>query len=144
MRNSGPSRYFSARAWLFLVAGCVLSPFVFVIVQSYMAGLLVPALSVLRVSPSKSVGAAIVVWDMLGAIVAAAILCLPLGWLEPRHPASLGVVVGAVGCIALWWIWSSASPPISGWSFIPELVAFLGGCIVFAIVGAKGARRVAA
>jgi len=144
MVNPGSSRYFSARVQFYLVAGCVISPFVFVLVQGYLVDLLVPTLSALGVSSSTGVRAAIVSWGVLGAMLAAAVLCLPLGWLEPRRPAFLGGVVGLAGCIAISWIWQSLPPRNPAWSSILELVAFLGGCILFAVVGAMGARRVAA
>ena len=120
------------------LAVCTLSPFVFLIVQAGIARLTVPALLAFGVSSATGVSAAIASTNVLGALIAAALLCLPLGRFAPKRPALLGA-------ITIVWIWlpPKESAVFSGLRWL-ELAAFVGGCIVFSLGGAKVARRVAA
>jgi hypothetical protein len=146
MSNSESSQRISPIAWLYLVAFCVASSFVFVLVQGSVASLIVPTLSALGVASAIGVRVGFVGMSILGALLAAAVLCIPLGWLARERAPLFGTVVGLVGGATILWIWQSLPPDgLIFWSSrIPELVAFIGGCILFAVVGARGPRRVAA
>jgi hypothetical protein len=144
MAHSAAARYFSARVWLCLVIACVLSPFLFVLVQGIVAAQAVPLLQALGISSSAGFRVGFALFGVFGALVAAAILCLPLGWMESQRPVLVGGIVGLAGCAGVSWIWLSALPIYASWSHASELIALFAGCVVFAYVGAKGARRVGA
>jgi hypothetical protein len=146
MSSHESSRDLSPMEWSCLLAFCAASPFVSVLVQGYMARLIVPTLSAVGASSATGLLAGIFVLNVLGTLVAAAILCVPLGWLAPRRPALFGAIVGLVGGVVVLWLGSSTPPDgVALWALrIMELVAFVGGCILFAIVGAMHTRRVAA
>jgi hypothetical protein len=148
MKRLGPPAEFeqSPIVWFCLLACCAGSPFLFVILQSYVARLIVPTLQALGVTSATELYLVVLGMNVLGALITAAILCIPLGWLARRHPAVLGAIVGLVGGLALSWIWRSL-PSDGVVSWVPRIVevgAFIGGCILFAIVGARGTHRVAA
>ena len=146
MSSSESSQRISPIVWFYLAAFCVGSSFVFVLVQGWVAGLIVPTLSALGIASAIGVRIGFFGMSVLGALLAAAVLCIPLGWLARERAAFFGTVVGLVGGAAILWIWHSLpSEGLVFWaSRIPELVAFVSGCILFAVVGARGTRRVAA
>src|SRR6266536_425099 len=126
------SRFLSPRAWFFVLGACVVSPFVFVLVQGYMADLLVPTLVALGVSSPTGSKIVIASLGVLGALIAAAVLCFPLGWIERRRPAFPGAIVGIVGCIAVSWIWSLGRLDGTVWSVSRILEAT---CRVYSVFG---------
>ncbi len=145
MSHSEQSRRFSPRVWVLVFGACAISPFLFVIVQGALAHLIAPTLKALGVaSPHSGSGVVVAFWGVLGSLIAAALLCFPLGWIERRRPALLGAIVGAVGSITISWIWYSGSPNGAWWIWrILELGGFIAGCVLFAAAGARGAQRVA-
>lgn len=137
-----PTRY----PWFFLLAACAIGPFVFVLVQGYVARLLGPALSTLAISSSTELRIVMVSMNVVGSIIAAALVCFPLGWVVRKRAALLGAIVGLVGCAAISWTWLSVSTDNTVVSSlrILELAAYVAACIVLSVFGATGARRVAA
>jgi hypothetical protein len=130
--------------WLPLLAACGAAPFVFILVQGYVARLVGPALATLGVSSPAGLRTAVASMNAVGAIFAAALVCVPLGWVAQESAAFFGVVVGAVGSAALAWVWLSVPIDSIAWLRTLELATYLVGCVVASIAGARGARAVAA
>ena len=139
-------RQVSLPALVALIVACAVSAVVFAAVQGAIALLIVPVLSGLDASSRTGVHGVIAMAGVLGSLIAAAVLCLPVGWLGPKHSLVFGAIVGVIGSIMI----ARISPPLAATdSFFLglhwlEVTAFVGGCVLFSIVGAFGARRVAA
>ena len=139
-------RQVSLPALTALVVACAVSAVVFAAVQGAIALLIVPVLSGLGISSRTGVHAVMAAASMLGSLTAAAVLCLPVGWLGPKHSVIFGAIVGVVGSVMV----ARISPPLAATESVflglrwLEVAAFVGGCVLFSAVGAFGARRVAA
>jgi uncharacterized membrane protein YeaQ/YmgE (transglycosylase-associated protein family) len=146
MRSSEPFRRMSPIEWSCMLAFCAASPFVFVLATGYAARFHGPMLSVLGISSHTELLVGLFVLNVIGALIAAALLGVPLGWLAPRRPVFLGAIVGVVGGLVVSWLGRSVQPDgVALWALrIVEVGAFIGGCILFAVAGAMGSRRVAA
>jgi hypothetical protein len=140
MTLSGALRQWPIRIWVCVIAACAVSPFVFVLAQGCMALLIVPTMRVFGATSTDRLGVVTALAGVLGSLLAAAALCLPLGWMARKRPLPLGIIVGLVGCMAVTWVWLEAALGLR----VLELVAFLGGCALFSVAGARGACRVAA
>lgn len=139
-------RRVSPIAWCYLAAFCAVSPFVFVLVQSYVARLIVPTLLTLGVASGIELRVVVFGMKVLGALLAAAILCIPLGWLARGSATFFGALVGLIGGLVVSWMGRSVPPDgVALWALrILEVAAFVAGCILFAIAGARSTHRVAA
>ena len=136
----------TAAADIAVLAACMGSAVVFSAAQGAVALLIVPVLSSLGISSRAGVHAVIAAASVLGSLTAAAILCLPVGWLGRRQPVVSGAIVGVVGSTMVALI----SPPLPATDSVffgmpwLEIAVFVGGCVLFSAIGAFGARRVAA
>ena len=139
-------RKVSLAAVLALLLACAASPLVFAAVQGEVALLVAPALSGLGISSRAGLHAVLAAASLLGSLTAAAILCLPVGWLGAKHSVVFGSIVGLAGGILI----ARISPPLPASDSVLlglhwlEVAVFVVGCVVFSTVGAFGARRVAA
>ena len=139
-------RQISPIAWSYLAAFCAAGPFVFVLVQGYVARVIVPALLGLGVASVIELRVVVFGINVFGALLAAAILCIPLGWLARGRAPLFGALVGLAGALVVSWIGRSGSSDGAAlWALhILELAAFVAGCILFSIAGARSMHRVAA
>jgi len=146
MANHESSQRISPIAWSWLAAFCVASPFVFILVQGYVARLIVPTLLGLGVASAIELRVVVFAMNILGALLAAAVLCIPFGWLVRGPVALFGALVGLVGGLVVSLLGRSVPPDgVALWALrILEVAAFVAGCILFAIVGARSTHRVAA
>ena len=139
-------RQVSLTAVLALLLACAASPLVFAAVQGEVALLVTPVLSGLGISSRAGLHAVLAAASLLGSLTAAAILCLPIGWLGPKYSVVFGAIVGLVGSLLVARMSSrlpAAGSVLLGLHWL-EVAAFIVGCILFSTVGAFGARRVAA
>jgi len=139
-------RIASAFSFIGLLAACVVSPFVFVVVEAGAARLALPALLALGISSHAGISVGLASMSVLGSVIAALVLCFPLGRVAPERPGLFGVIVGVVGAIALLWIWLF---PLEEGTALPglrwlDVTAFAGSCVLFSLLGARAAHRAAA
>jgi hypothetical protein len=118
---------------LWLCAFCALAPFVYAFIQGYWAFLLVPTLQMLGVHSRAGTLAVIILFDIVGALMAAVALAFPLAFLARQPSPALGLSLGLITIAVLL-----LTPPLfegggdSWWIQIVEYAAFVVFCTVVA------------
>jgi hypothetical protein len=132
---------------------CVVAPHLFAYIVGYWALLLAPAIRVAGVTSKLGLGLVIGITNALGALLAAAIMSVPFGWLLRDRVLVYGGIVGVVTTFVLfYWVyffepssdhyWPPRSEP-SAFGFGIQLImyfSFIAGCMVFSTIGARLGR----
>ncbi|MFP5408309.1 MAG: hypothetical protein ACLGGY_03410 [Gammaproteobacteria bacterium] len=120
---------------------CVGAPYVFALIVGYWSLLLVPFIQALGLTSQFGIVITMGFVNALGALLAAAVMAIPLGWFVREWALLYGCVVGVVASfVLLYW-----APPLSS-AFevgmrVVEYLSFVVGCMFFSLVGAHLVRR---
>lgn len=144
----------SARlSWILLltVVTCLITPYAVVHFRAYWAFFVGAAVNAVPPSMSSASIVVFTVLNCLGVLLPAAILCVPFGWGIRKRPVLLGAVVGAFSAMTLLYLlfglpiperlapsWTRVVP--SRFLLVQETIAAIllaGGCVVFAVWGAR-------
>ena len=90
--------------WLLLLALAAIAPFLYGYIQAYWALLLVPVGQLFSISGKVPNVILIVGMNLLGALIAAALLSLPLGYVAKDRPYLFGALLSLAPLIFLFWI----------------------------------------
>lgn len=133
-----------SRPWLLaLVVGCLAGPLLYALIQGYWATLTVPAMLGIGATSKYAKVFALVAMNVSGAAITSAILCAPLARFAKKNPKSLGFIVGVTTSLAsLYFAYDGAEGHETTLYLLSavEHIAFIVGCVVFAVLGSRGAR----
>ena len=94
-------RVFTRRACLWLVVISVIAPFLYALVQGYLALLLLPALRAFGIQSQGALQATFLAFSSVGAVLAATLLAFPLALLARQRSVLLGLLLGVATTITL-------------------------------------------
>jgi len=125
--------------WVLLLALSAVAPFMYGNIQGYWALLLVPAVQLLSVSGKAPLAIVMVIMNLLGALIVATILSVPLGYVAKDRPYLFGALLSLAPLLFLLWLlledgWNA--PGLLGVVRIAEYLSIVVAFVAMARLGA--------
>ncbi len=120
--------------WFAAAACAIAGPYVVGYVVGYWALLMVPTIEAVGASTRPSILVVMAIFNVIGALLAAVVLSVPLGFFARPKPWAFGIGVGliVVGIIAIGFLNYQVDTSWPHWLRLGlEAVAFVGGLAVF-------------
>ncbi|MCA3176938.1 MAG: hypothetical protein ING36_15635 [Burkholderiales bacterium] len=119
----------NAKLWLVGLFCAAAGPYIVATIYGYWALLMTPAIQAVGAKAQPNIFAAITLFNMVGALLAAAVLSVPLGLVARSKPWVLGLLVGLVVAAAMeLMVYPIERPGFHLAMHVIESVSFVGGC----------------
>jgi hypothetical protein len=131
--------------WLAATACVVAGPLIVAYVQGYWALLMVPTIQAFGATTQPSIFVVMALFNAVGALLAAAVLSLPLGLLARSKPWVLGAAVGLVVTLTIaFWVYPAQLSLFIVAQRVIEALAFVAGCAALTSLVSRFRRHHAA
>lgn len=128
--------------WAVFVSTLLAGPYVYGFLAGYWSLLLVPTLLAVGVKAKSSVLVVMTLFNVVGALIGAALLSLPIGFVARSKAWLFGAVIGCVVAAALvTWLRPLDMTLFSLVQLIAESLTLVVGCGLFAAVVSRYRRR---
>jgi hypothetical protein len=129
----------STRDWFVLAFFCLVAPFVHFYVQLYWSMLAIRAVPVTRSQVFTAIS--LYAGDLMGAVLAALVLALPLAWLIRRRPFFLAALLASTTTVVALFLWQGSFTDSAALLTFAELLTFFFLCWATASIVIRRLRR---
>jgi hypothetical protein len=124
--------------FLFLVLAAI-APFLYANVQGYWALLLVPAAQFFSVAGHVQFAILLIIMNLLGALIVASLLSLPLGYVAKSRPYFFGALLSLAPIVFMLWLLIEDGWNVPGLLGVVRIAEYLSIVIAFASMARLGA-----